>query len=568
MIKKVVSLILILFLIGAGVVFYVNTKISKETPKTTRSNPVESEVQVPDNTDELLANIISNAKAGKIDGKTNITVGKTTMTDITKEFGTPDQEESIAQGTFLTYSNPAFAIGTKHAGSIFEARSYDSRLNQIHFESILETLKKPTSTKYYKDQNVDQIILDYRLSKTYELKFILARPTNENPNPSLHHTAVLLINGNNPSGNNTNVSSNIDNLLNEMSLNEKIGQMILSGFYGPTYSGDLKNLIQQYKIGGFIFYSENLKDKNQTVKLINSMKSANGSNSLPILFGVDQEGGRISRLPEKLGNIPTNEQIGKRNNSNFSYEIGQILGEQLKIFGFNTDFAPVLDINSNPNNPVIGDRSFGNNASIVSKLGIKTMEGIQSERIIPVVKHFPGHGDTGVDSHLDLPVVNKTYNDLKHLELIPFENAIQQKADAVMIAHILLPKIDSKFPSSMSKNVITNILRNDLHYSGVVMTDDMTMAAIEKHYDLPNAAVKSIQAGSDIIMVAHDPNKVRAVFKAIQAAVQNGKISEDRINQSVKRIILLKQKYKIDNNKVPNISTQKVVEKTNKLLKK
>ncbi|WP_141550940.1 beta-N-acetylhexosaminidase [Bacillus sp. AFS041924] len=512
-------------------------------------------------TEEILNRIILSAKQGEIPSQKKIEVGKTNLKDITEQFGEPTGKDEIANGTYLTYQSQKFAVGYNHNHQIYEVRSYDSNLQKIHYDDIIGQLNKPSKVKYYKDQNVDQIILVYELPNKIELKFILPRPTNENNNPPVDHTSVSIIDELIP-----NNGTSVDQLLNEMTLQEKIGQMIISGFYGPNYSNSLKELVERYHIGGFIFYNENLTSNSQTVKLVNSIKGSNQTNHLPILFGVDQEGGRVSRLPGNLGHIPTNQQIGKKNNGEFSFEIGQILGEELQAFGLNMDFAPVLDVNSNPKNPVIGDRSFSNNPATVSKLGIQTMKGIQSENIIPVVKHFPGHGDTSVDSHLELPVVNKSYTDLKSLELIPFEDAINQNADAVMIAHILLPKIDPKYPASLSKMVITSMLRNDLKYDGVVMTDDMTMAAIEKNYHLEKAAVTSILAGSDIIMVAHDPNKVKAVYKEIEAAVKNKTISEERINESVKRIILLKQKYKLDNNQVKLTDTQKLVEKTNKLV--
>ncbi len=157
------------------------------------------------------------------------------------------------------------------------------------------------------------------------------------------------------------------------------------------------------------FYGDNLEAPEQTVELVNDIKRSNEENPLPLFLGVDQEGGPVSRLPGELIQLPTNEEVGKRNDQQFSYEIGTLLGKQLKSFGFNLDFAPVLDVNSNPNNPVIGERSFGDNADIVSQLGVQTMKGIQAENIVSVIKHFPGHGDTDVDSHLQLPEVNKSY---------------------------------------------------------------------------------------------------------------------------------------------------------------
>ncbi|UZN01027.1 hypothetical protein OL548_18860 [Lysinibacillus sp. MHQ-1] len=202
--------------------------------------------------------------------------------------------------------------------------------------------------------------------------------------------------------------------------------------------------------------------------------------------------------------------------------MGQLLGEQLKAFGFNLDFAPVMDVNSNPNNPIIGDRSFSNKPDIVSQLGIQTMQGLESQQVIPVIKHFPGHGDTSVDSHLELPKVSKSLDDLTKLELIPFKAAIDKGVDVVMVGHILLPKIDQQYPSSMSKEIITGILRNQLGFDGVVMTDDMTMKAITNHFNIGQAAVDSVKAGNDIILIAHEFANVTAAIDALKAAVKNG----------------------------------------------
>ncbi len=173
--------------------------------------------------------------------------------------------------------------------------------------------------------------------------------------------------------------------------------------------------------------------------------------------------------------LPTNEEIGMLNDVAFSYEVGQVLGDQVKAFGFNLDFAPVLDVNSNPNNPVINDRSFGSDPQLVSRLGIETMKGIQSQQIISVIKHFPGHGDTEVDSHLDLPIIEKSVKEMEQIELLPFYKAIHDGADMVMVAHILLPEIDPTYPSSMSKKVITNLLRDRLDFTGVVVISQVLL---------------------------------------------------------------------------------------------
>lgn len=340
-------------------------------------------------------------------------------------------------------------------------------------------------------------------------------------------------------------SLTIPQLIESMSIDEKIGQMIFAGISGKEINAQTEQLVKSYKFGGIIFNGKNLSSPSQTVAYVNELKAANSNNKLPLFFGIDQEGGRISKLPGDLIDIPSNMEIGEINKPSFSFEMGSVLGKLVSAYGFNVNFAPVLDVNSNPNNPVIGDRSFGNNPKIVSKLGVQTMKGIQSEKIIPTIKHFPGHGDTSVDSHLELPIVNKSLTELEKLELIPFERAIDEGAEMVMIAHILLPKVDRELPSSLSKEIITGILRNKIGFDGVIITDDMTMKAITENFDIGNAAVMSVKAGSDMIMVAHDYDNIMNVFSAMKKAVEQGEISEERLNESVTRILKLKKKYEI-----------------------
>ncbi|MDR6553921.1 beta-N-acetylhexosaminidase [Paenibacillus qinlingensis] len=331
----------------------------------------------------------------------------------------------------------------------------------------------------------------------------------------------------------------------KMSLEEKLGQMIIAGIDGYTMNEEARNLLTTYHVGGIILYKPNVKDTNQLVGLVNELKKTNTANKLPLWLGVDEEGGRVTRLPDEIKKTPTSQTIGKSGKTQLARSIGQLLGKELNAYGLNMDFAPDLDINSNPNNPVIGDRSFGANATLVSSFGIPMMNGIQEMKVVPVVKHFPGHGDTSVDSHIGLPVVQNDLARLRKLELIPFADAIKHQADAIMVAHILLPKIDTKYPASMSKTIMTDLLRKELGFQGLIMTDDMTMGAIAENYEMGEAAVKSVLAGSNVVMVGHDPQKAIAVIDALRAAVQAGRIPLDTIDQSVAQVYKLKQKYKL-----------------------
>lgn len=346
--------------------------------------------------------------------------------------------------------------------------------------------------------------------------------------------------------------------ISRMSLDDKIGQMLIVGLEGYDLNDNTKGLIEKYKVGGFIIFGENVQDSNQLLNLLNSLGKENSKNKVPLFLSIDEEGGRVTRMPKEFKRLPTNRAVGQINNVNFSYKLGRIIAEEIKSFGFNMSFAPVLDVNSNPKNPVIGDRAFGSDVNVVSSLGLQTMKGIQAGNVIPVIKHFPGHGDTNEDSHKDLPFVNSDFERLQNLELIPFKEAIKNGADAVMIAHILLPAIDKDYPASMSEANITGILRNNLKFDGVVITDDMTMGAITKNYKLGEAAVKSVKAGTDIVLVCHGYNNQIEVINALKNAVLNEEISEKRIEESVYRILKLKQKYNLENKIIDSVDIDRI----------
>lgn len=339
--------------------------------------------------------------------------------------------------------------------------------------------------------------------------------------------------------------------IDQMSLEEKVGQLVIVGVDGYRIDGNSIQFMEQYHVGGFILFKRNIQDSAQMLKLVNSLKETNAAGrNIPLFLSIDEEGGRVSRMPDEFLKFPSNKVIGKRNDSGFSYEAGGILGKELNAFGLNMDFAPVLDINSNPKNPVIGDRAFGTAAEPVGKLGIATMKGIQSQKVISVVKHFPGHGDTSVDSHVGLPKVNHDIKRLESFELKPFAAVIEDGADAVMVAHILLPKLDGQNPASFSRYIISDLLRSQLNFNGVVITDDFTMGAIEKNYDMGKAAVKSILAGGDIVLVCHEFEKQKTVIEALLEAARSGVLPVERIDESVYRILNLKKEYSLSDETV------------------
>lgn len=350
-------------------------------------------------------------------------------------------------------------------------------------------------------------------------------------------------------------NDDIEAQIADMTLDEKIGQLLLIGLDGKTISPFAKKMIAENRVGGFILYKDNIKSVSQTVALLNSLKAANKESSVPLWLSLDQEGGKVSRLPDEINKFPSAHELGALKDTQHTKEVGGALGLTVKALGFNMDFAPVLDIDSNPDNPVIGDRSFGSDADTVINHGLAMMEGISEAGVTTVVKHFPGHGDTSVDSHYALPVVGKSMDELEKLELLPFVEAVGQNADAVMVAHLLIPALDKDYPTSISDKAINGLLRTGLGYNGVVVTDDLTMGGLLQDNEIGDAAVRAVLAGADLLLVGHDEKLQQRVLTALQRGVKEGSITEDRLDESLYRLLALKQKYKLQDaaSDVPDI---------------
>ncbi len=354
-------------------------------------------------------------------------------------------------------------------------------------------------------------------------------------------------------------SQEIARRIGSMSTEEKVGQLVIAGVEGIKPDKEAETLIRDYRVGGFILFRDNMKTLQGTVDFLNSLKSLNkAAGNLPLMLGVDEEGGKVTRMPASVEKIPSSGIIGQTGNAAYARDVGHLLARRVKAFGFSVDFAPVLDVNSNPDNPVIGDRSYGSNAQLVSKLGTAAMLGFKKEGILGVLKHFPGHGDTSVDSHKQLPVTSNGLSRLQEVELPPFQAAIDQGADAVMVAHILLPKLDAEYPASMSKPVITGLLRDKMKFNGLVFSDDLTMGAILDNYDIGDAAVKTISAGGDIVIVSHGNDNIIHVLQKLRQAAADGSISASRLNESVYRIMASKLQYKMTDGKVSSISVDQL----------
>ncbi|MDI3477130.1 MAG: beta-N-acetylhexosaminidase [Thermoanaerobacterium sp.] len=349
--------------------------------------------------------------------------------------------------------------------------------------------------------------------------------------------------------------------IKDMTLEEKIGQMLMVGFPSPTYDDHVEKLVSEYKIGNIILFSRNVKGKEQLQNLCNNIQmNIIKHTGIPALVAIDQEGGMVTRIYKDATYLPGNMAIAATNEVENAYKIGEIAGKELRALGININFAPVLDINNNLSNPVIGVRSYGENPEKVAEFGINYIKGLQKENVIATAKHFPGHGDTSVDSHLDLPLVSYNKERLYRIELYPFKKAIENGVEAIMTAHILFSALEeNKLPATLSHNILTNILRKELRFNGLIITDCMEMNAIAKYFGTAKAAAMAIKAGADIVLVSHTKKLQIEAFNEIKEAVLRGEISIERIDESVERIIQLKEKYKLFENPYPDENKIKTI---------
>ncbi|SFS44181.1 beta-N-acetylhexosaminidase [Marininema halotolerans] len=343
----------------------------------------------------------------------------------------------------------------------------------------------------------------------------------------------------------------IDKTIDRMTLKEKVGQLFIVGFHNeeqPAYemNQQAKRLIQQKHVGGIILFDRNISSPQQVGKLDNQLQeTARASSSgIPLFISVDQEGGVVARLKKGVTLFPGNMTLGATRDEKLAYQSGKVMGQELRAMGINMNFAPSLDINNRPSNPIIGVRSYGSDPALVTTMGIAQMKGFQAGNVLSAIKHFPGHGNTSTDSHIGLPTVDQPYSRLDQVELVPFKAAIKEGADVIMSAHITFPAIDSTpgLPGTLSKKVLTGLLRERLGYQGVIVTDDMEMGAIVKNFGAADATVRAVKAGADLILISHDLKRQEQSIDAVIDAVHKGTISEKRIDASLRRILNLKAK--------------------------
>lgn len=327
-----------------------------------------------------------------------------------------------------------------------------------------------------------------------------------------------------------------------LSTEEKVGQLLVAGIEGTSPGDDARWAIQEAKAGGIILFGRNVASAGQLAQLNNDLKALNSdAGNAPLFLCVDEEGGMVSRMPPEVQDLPSAYDFIRSGGDPSAR--GAVLAAECAAFGFNVDFAPSLDVWSNPQNTVIGRRAFGTDPQTVTEAGTACTYAMMAAGVIPVVKHFPGHGDTLTDSHVGLPVVEKSREALLENELAPFRAAMDEGAPAVMVAHILMTQLDPQRPASLSPAVVTGLLREELGFNGVVFTDDLTMEAVSQTYGMGEAAVLAVEAGCDMALVCHRSDNLKAARSALLEAVDSGRISMERLDESVYRILALKAAY-------------------------
>ncbi len=326
-----------------------------------------------------------------------------------------------------------------------------------------------------------------------------------------------------------------------MNLKHKLGQMFNVGLEGPTLLEKEAKLIVENNIGGVTLFSRNISNLEQVKQLCESLQALtrNMPSQQNLLIAIDQEGGRVARIKEPLTLFPPMFEVGKENSAALCFDVATQLAQDLLGLGINWDFAPVLDVRLNPENEVIGDRAFSEDPDQVAKLTSGFLRGFRKAGMISCGKHFPGHGYTSLDSHFDLPVDDRTLEELKQTELIPFRKAIAQNVDTMMMAHIIYPKVDPKWPASLSKIWIQEILRDELGYKGLIVSDDINMKALDSYRD-QSLSCKAIEAGADVMLYCEG-------FEAQTAAIKEAQTQAEEVSLNIEnafdRIIKLKDKF-------------------------
>lgn len=340
--------------------------------------------------------------------------------------------------------------------------------------------------------------------------------------------------------------------ISELSLEEKIGQRFFVGLDVKQPTKIIEELIVNQKVGGILLYKKNYQSIEEMVDLINECKKLNReANAVPLWIGIDQEGGRVNRLPPEILNFPSAYQLAQTGNEVLIKESASLMAELLQQLGINVNFAPVLDRTTDKLTSAIGDRAFGQDISKITIWGDIQRKEFQQRDVLPIIKHFPGHGSTNLDSHRWIPSTKKTIQQLEKEDMIPFLYAIRQRADALLVGHLIVPHMTHFRPATLSKSFIQEYLRHQLHYDGLIFTDDMRMRAVELLYGTNQASIKAFFAGNDVIVVKYSQKD--KVLTKIRQKLNQEKWQED-FDASVKRILVNKEKYHVTDEVIPKPS--------------
>ncbi len=329
--------------------------------------------------------------------------------------------------------------------------------------------------------------------------------------------------------------------MSDAQLHEDAGQVLMGGFVGLEIDPAFSELVESGRVGGAILFRRNIEGPTQTQDLLKRLSALQSPEAL--MYAVDQEGGRVQRLRAPFPELPPMRSFGDAGRKTLARRAGALLGRTLRAIGFHQDFAPVLDVDSNPDNPVIGDRAFSNDPNVVARLGAAFIDGMQSAGMAACAKHFPGHGDTNVDSHLALPRLDHGIERLRQVELVPFRAAVAIEVASIMTAHILFSAFDDEHPATLSEKVMGPLVRDEVGYKGVVVSDDLEMRAVADHYGVADAAVRSIRAGCDQILICKHPELIAEAHEALVKAVQSKALSRYRLAEAAGRVRALKQRY-------------------------
>ncbi len=337
-----------------------------------------------------------------------------------------------------------------------------------------------------------------------------------------------------------------DEILQEMSLEEKVGQLFIvvpecfddSGSDTIMFSSDMTEKLNKYNVGGIILFAKNIVDPEQTKKLIDGFQE---NSKYPLFTAVDEEGGRVARVANNDGmGVEKTEAMADVNDTERANDIGRSIGKYLSKLGFNLDFAPVADVLTDKNNTEIGDRSFGSDAEKCGELSAEVVKGLQDKGVSACLKHFPGHGGSEANSHEGFSQSDRTLDEMRSTEFVSFKKGIEADSDFVMVAHIAVPKLTGDtVPADLSEYVVTELLKGELGYKGLVISDALNMGAISEYYGSDTAAVRAFKAGIDVLLM---PENLDSAYNAVLNAVKSGEISEERLNGSVKKIIEVKIK--------------------------